>query len=68
MRNPDSMKANANQQRVLTDDTYYVSAADLADKIIDRMQRGLGPLQLSNFTAAHPVAPMPGRQALSNLN
>jgi hypothetical protein len=27
-----------------TDDIYYVSAAALADKIIDRMRRGLDPL------------------------
>ena len=26
------------------DDTYYVSAVDVADKIIDRMRRGLDPL------------------------
>jgi hypothetical protein len=68
MRNPDSMKANANHPRVFTDDTYYVSAADLADKILDRMQRGLGPLRLSNFKKSPPVAPMPGRQTLSSLN
>jgi hypothetical protein len=26
------------------DDIYHVSAADVADKIIDRMRRGLDPL------------------------
>jgi hypothetical protein len=42
-----SMKRNANSPRVPTDDVYYVSAADVADKLIDRMRRGLGPLLLS---------------------
>jgi hypothetical protein len=39
-----SMKSLTNSAEVLTDDAYYVSAAAVADKIIDRMQRGLDPL------------------------
>ena len=42
------MKRNANTPRVPTDDIYYVSAADVADKLIDRMRRGLDPLLLSS--------------------
>jgi hypothetical protein len=38
------MKLITKRTRVLTDDAYYVSAAAVADKIIDRMQRGLDPL------------------------
>lgn len=38
-----------------TDETYSVSAADLADKIIDLMQRGLDPLLLrtSKWALSH---------------
>jgi hypothetical protein len=42
------MKRNAKNPRVPTDDVYYVSAADVADKLIDRMRRGLNPLLLSS--------------------
>jgi hypothetical protein len=38
------MKRITRNEKVLTDDAYYVSAAAVADKIIDRMQRGLDPL------------------------
>jgi hypothetical protein len=38
------MKKIANTQKTLTDDIYYVSAADVADKLIERMRRGLDPL------------------------
>ena len=44
MRDPQPIKAKGNLKRVFTDDAYYVSAAELADKIIDRMQRGLAPV------------------------
>lgn len=44
MRDPQPIKAKGNLKRVFTDDVYYVSAAELADKIIDRMQRGLEPV------------------------
>jgi hypothetical protein len=42
--------ATAKNKDVPTDDAYYVSAADLADKIIAFMQRGCDPLQLCKFT------------------
>jgi hypothetical protein len=38
----------ANPGNESTDDIYYVSAADVADKIIDRMRHGLDPLHLSS--------------------
>ena len=34
------MKRIVKTQRAPTDDLYYVSAADIADKLIDRMRRG----------------------------
>jgi hypothetical protein len=42
------MKTVADIRNASTDHTYYVSAADVADKIIDRMRRGLDPLLLSS--------------------
>jgi hypothetical protein len=39
-------------KNVPTDEAHYVSAADLADKILAFMQRGCHPLQLSKFTRA----------------
>jgi hypothetical protein len=42
------MKRIAKIPRPPTDDVYYVSAADVADKLIDRMRRGLDPLLLSS--------------------
>jgi hypothetical protein len=44
--------AAAKNKGVPTDDAYFVSAADLADKIIVLMQRGCNPLQLSRRTRA----------------
>jgi hypothetical protein len=38
------MKKISNSRQATMDDTYYVSAVDVADKIIDRMRRGLDPL------------------------
>jgi hypothetical protein len=40
------MKKVADIRNASTDDIYYVSAADVADKIIERMRRGLDPLLL----------------------
>jgi hypothetical protein len=40
------------QKMAPTDEAYYVSAADLADKIIVLMLRGLDPLSLSSSTWA----------------
>ena len=42
------MKSIANIRNESIDDAYYVSAADVADKIIEHMRRGLDPLQLSS--------------------
>jgi hypothetical protein len=47
-------------KNVPTDDAYYVSAADLADKIIVLMQRGSNPLHRSRrmrviFETSRPV-------------
>ena len=42
------MKKLAKTQKASTDDIYYVSAADVADKLIERMQRGLDPFLFSN--------------------
>ena len=38
------MKKISNSRQATMDDIYYVSAVDVADKIIDRMRRGLDPL------------------------
>jgi hypothetical protein len=46
------MATNPNTKKVPTDEAYYVSAADLADKIIVLMQHGLTPLFLSTSTWA----------------
>jgi hypothetical protein len=42
----------ATTKKALADDIYYVSAADVADKIIDHMQRGLGPLLFRSHQSA----------------
>jgi hypothetical protein len=53
------MKRIGKITRPPTDDVYYVSAADVADKLIDRMRRGLDPLLLSSFSwALLPAGPM----------
>jgi len=49
----------AHSKKVSMDDIYYVSAADVADKIIDRMRRGLGPLLFSSSSwALFPMGPV----------
>ena len=42
--------AATENKKIPTDDAYYVSAAELADKIIVLMQRGCNPLQLNRRT------------------
>jgi hypothetical protein len=37
-------------QKASMDDIYFVSAAAVADKIIEHMRRGSDPLQLSSFS------------------
>jgi hypothetical protein len=52
------MKRIAKIPRPPTDDVYCVSAADVADKLIDRMRRGLDPLLLSSRSwALLPAGP-----------
>jgi hypothetical protein len=46
------MKTTAKTKKASTDDIYYVSAADVADKIIDHMRRGLDPLLFSSSSLA----------------
>jgi hypothetical protein len=46
--NKAQMEKTMNNQNESIDDIYYVSAAEIADKIMDRMRRGLDPLLLSN--------------------
>jgi hypothetical protein len=46
------MKRTTKNHRAPTDDAYYVSAADVADKIIDRMRRGLDPHLFAGFSSA----------------
>jgi hypothetical protein len=48
----NDMATNPNTKEVPTDEAYYVSAADLADKIIVLMQRGSNPLFFSTSTWA----------------
>jgi hypothetical protein len=53
------MKKIANTQKALTDDIYYVNAADVADKLIERMRRGLDPLLFSRlFSGSYPSGSM----------
>jgi hypothetical protein len=42
------MKKVAYLKKATTDRVYYVSAADVADKIIDHMRRGLDPQLFSS--------------------
>jgi hypothetical protein len=58
------MNKMAKCRKATMDDIYYVSAADVADKIMDRMRRGLGPLLFAGSSLApFPIAPeCKGRQ------
>jgi hypothetical protein len=42
------MATNPNTKKLPTDEAYYVSAGDLADKTIFLMLHGLNPLQVSS--------------------
>jgi hypothetical protein len=48
----NEMETDPNIKKVPTNEVFYVSAADLADKIIVLMQHGLDPLLLSTSTWA----------------
>jgi hypothetical protein len=53
------MKRIANTQKASTDDIYYVSAADVADKLIERMRRGLDPFLFARSSSAiSPAGPL----------
>jgi hypothetical protein len=46
------METKPNIKKVPTNEAFYVSVADLADKVIVLMQHGLDPLLLSTSTWA----------------
>ena len=50
------MKKISNTTKASTDDIYCVSAADVADKIIDHMRRGLVPLLFCSSSLAQVAA------------
>jgi hypothetical protein len=60
VRDSISMKTPSNNKRLFTDDIYHVAAVDLADKLIERMQRGLGPILLGNVPHSYSVDPILG--------
>ena len=63
------MKRIAKTQRAPTDDLYYVSAADIADKLIDCMRRGLDPLLFASASLALlPAGPMSRAHARRKLD
>jgi hypothetical protein len=62
------MKTRAISKRVFTDDIYHVAAADLADKIIDRMQRGLDPILLGSTRDYYSVDPILGIRVRRKLD
>jgi diguanylate cyclase (GGDEF)-like protein len=49
------MNTNANIKKTLTDDLYYVSAADLADKIICRMHAIAARRLLQTAAEGHSI-------------
>jgi hypothetical protein len=62
------MKTCAGSKRQFTDDIYHVAAADLADKIIERMQRGLGPILLGITRDCYSVDPILGIRVRRKLD
>lgn len=68
MRDSIPMKTRANSKRVFTDDIYHVDAADLADKLIERMQRGLGPVLLGSGHDSYSVDPILGIRVRRKLD
>jgi hypothetical protein len=63
------MKKIANAQKASTDDIYYVSAAVVADKLIERMRRGLDPVLFSSSSSALiPVGPWMRTQVRRKLD
>jgi hypothetical protein len=68
MRGSFSMKTRANNKRVFTDDIYHVAAADLADKLIERMWRGLDPILLGGVHDSYSVDPILGIRVRRKLD
>ena len=62
------MKTRTDRKRVFTDDIYHVAAADLADKIIERMQRGLDPILLGSTGDCYSVDPILGIRVRRKLD
>jgi hypothetical protein len=63
------MKRIVKTQKAPTDDLYYVSAADIADKLIDRMRRGMDPLLFASCSLALlPAGPMSRTYARRKLD
>jgi hypothetical protein len=68
MRDSIPMKTRANSKSVFTDDVYHVAAADLADKLIERMRRGLGPILLGSGHDFYSVDPILGIRVRRKLD
>jgi hypothetical protein len=63
------MKKIANTKKASTDDIYYVSAAAVADKLIERMRRGLDPFLFADSSlAVSPAGPWLRAQGLRKLD
>jgi hypothetical protein len=62
------MKTLADRKRVFTDDIYHVAAADLADKIIEHMQRGLDPILFGSTRDCDSVDPILGIRVRRKLD
>jgi hypothetical protein len=56
------------RKRVFTDDIYHVAAADLADKMIERMQCGLGPFLFSSTLDCYSFDPTLGIRVRRKLD
>ena len=62
------METRTGSKRLFTDDIYHVAAADLADKLIERMQRGLGPILLGSIRDCYSVDPILGIRVRRTLD
>jgi hypothetical protein len=62
------MKTKPNIKKLPTNEVFYVTAADLADKIIVFMQQGVDPLLLSTSTRACPNKSKPSNQLRGSID
>jgi hypothetical protein len=63
------MKKIANTKKTSTDDIHYVSAAAVADKLIERMRRGLDPFLFADSSSAvSPAGPWLRAEGLRKLD